>query len=372
MADGFSIRLLDESLTDLSPPLAGFDLTITHRWLRPSRYELSVPDALPSGTLQALLPRANVHGDVVNTAGSTYLVVGSRPYLTMDFPRWQSRTRRWRLVGSDVSMFDHRLVEHFPPGEGYYVTTGAASTRMRAVVQSQVVAPGHPADVVPHLVAPTPAAVGTSGRTEARYQAVSDLLEDIGREGGVGWDVTFDESQFVWAPVPGDDLTDDITIDLDLGTALEMAYEHDQRDAATRVLLAAQGEGVDRYIRAVGGGAGLYRRTMFRDARDVEDSPQRDATLDRRGAEALARTDPGPLMLVEPNTFSDGVRFGEDWGVGDLVTVSNRQLGLAFLARVVEAQVTIRSGLPEVKVAFDRPFPTLEDHRRSEPSFARS
>lgn len=370
MPDGFVVRVLDEGLADLSPPLSGFDLTVTHRWLRPSTYELSVPDSLPA--LAALLPRTNAQGEVLNEDGSTYLVVDGRPYLTADFPRWESRSRKWRLMGSDASMFDHRLVEHFTSGSGYFVTTGAASTRMRALVQSQVVAPADPANTVPHLTAPSPAAVGVTGRTEARYQAVSDVLENIGWDGGVGWDVTFNESQFVWAPVPGEDRTDDITIDLDLGTALSMTYEHDQRAAATRVVIAAQGEGADRYVRIVGGGTGLYRRTMFRDARDVEEGENRDAVLDRRGAETLVQSDPGPLVLVEPNTFSDGVRFGEDWGVGDVVTVSNRQLGLLAPARVMEAEVKVRSGLPEVKVAFDRPFPTLQGRSRSEPSFARS
>jgi hypothetical protein len=367
----WTVRVLDHNLVDLDPPLSDYQLTITERWLRPSIYELSVPDSLP--TLSSLLPATNVHGDTINPGGSTYLVVNGRPYMAADYPSWSSQDRTWTLKGADAAYLDHRLVEHFPAGDGWQVVTGTAAERMHAIVVAQAVDPPVAADKVPHLTAPTPAAAGATGRTEARFQVVSDLLETVGQAGGVGWDVHIDGNQFVWEPVPGDDLTDTVTIDLDLQTALAMGYGHDQRETATRVVLAAQGEGADRTMHVVGGGTGLFRRTTFRDARDVEDSTDVGDTLEVRGLETLTESDPGPAVVVEANPHGQGAVYGVDYRLGDIVTVSNRQVGLNLAARVVEATISPQSGLPDVRVAFDRPFPTLIDRRvRSAPTIARS
>jgi hypothetical protein len=378
VADRPDVRVLDHNLVDLAPPLVDYRLTVVRSWLRPSSYELSVPDTLDADTLRALLPRTNIDGDIINPGGSTYLVIDGRPYLTLDYPAWESDQHQWTLKGADAAMLDHRLVEHFPPGEGWYVTVGSAAERMRTIVQSQVAAAPVVANRVPHLSAPTVVPAGLTGRTEARYQTVSDVLETIGWYGGVGWDVLFHIAEggarsLRWVPLPGRNLTSQVTFSLDLGTALRLAYQYDQREAATRVVLAAQGEGADRTIHVVGGGSGLFRRTTFRDARDVSDeSDDPVALLESRGRETLAERNPGALFLVTPNTAVEGAQYLVDWDLGDVVAVVNPVTSTTHAARVVEVTVTVRSGLPEVQVAFDRPFPSLTVTRWSEPSFARS
>jgi hypothetical protein len=366
----WDIRVLDANLTDLEPPLGAYDLTVTDRWLRPSTYELSIPDTAP--TLRSVLPAETVHGETVNPGGSRYLIINGRPYDSRDYPSWESQSGRWTLRGTDAAMLDHRITEHFPPAAGWYVTVGTAAERMHALVVSQAITPT--ADKVPHLTAPAVLPAGENGRTESRYRILSDELEKIGLAGGVGWDVHYNETAFVWTAVPGVDRTSDIVVSLDLGTALSMSYGHDQRQTATRVVIAAQGEGADRTVTVVGGGTGGTRRTVFRDARDVEDGENVEATLAQRGAETLAESDPGPGLQVEVNTAIVGARYGEDFQLGDIVTVASRHLGLELPGRIVEATVVPRSGLPDVKVAIDRPFPTLIDRNRrlSEPSFARS
>lgn len=366
----WDVRVLDDSLNDLEPPLGAYDLTVTDRWLRPSTYELAISDV--ADNVRSILPAETVHGDLVNPGGSRYLVINGRPYDSRDCPQWDSDSGRWTLRGADAAMLDHRISEHFPSGDGWFVTVGTAAERMRALVQSQAIDP--PDDKVPHLTAPPADPAGQHGRTESRYRVLSDELEKIGLAGGVGWDVHFDGSGLVWHPVAGEDLTDDIVISLSLGTALTMGYSHDQRQTATRVVVAAQGEGADRTVSVVGGGTQGTRRTVFRDARDVEDGEDVEATLQQRAAETMAESDPGPGLTVAVNTSIVGARYGVDFQLGDIVTVAAHNLGLEVAGRIVEATVVPRSGLPDVKIAIDRPFPKLIDRTRrlSEPSFARS
>lgn len=256
-----------------------------------------------------------------------------------------------------------RLVEP-PAGESHDRQTGvAAETAIKHYLRAHAADLAAAARQVPGLVVAADAARGTTVTVNGRYQAVLDLVREIGMVAGLGWEITYDPT--------GDDFVFDVTdgVDRTASVYFDFAFETLERweelasviDAKSVAVVGGQGEGVDRDIATRWSGSeptGFERREAFLDARDVEAGET--TVLAQRGDAFLAATGAETSLEADVHQYG-GFRYREHWDVGDVVTVRNAERALSNPARIVEVTKSFErsAAAPTVTAVLGRPFPTL-------------
>jgi hypothetical protein len=195
---------------------------------------------------------------------------------------------------------------------------------------------------------------------QARYQYVSDLIEQIGMTGGIGWQVLYNGTGFVFDVIPGVDRHASVFFDALFDTAAAQSWYTSDSTTKTFAYVAGQGEGTARTIvtRYTGGSSptGLALRETFIDARDLSDS----GALATRGDGDLAATTVADRFEVVVNPLGS-FKYRADWDLGDLVTIRNSAWGVAKTCRIVDVALSLSGDMttPDVTISLDRAFPTL-------------
>ncbi len=149
----------------------------------------------------------------------------------------------------------------------------------------------------------------------------------------------------------GRDLSAVVNLSTDLGFLTGSDYSWDSRDYCNAALIAGEGEGADRTITTIipSSAKNLNRRELYVDARDL----QRDVDEQTMSEEEYlgALTERGQKKLLEyplyesyecslQLTGQEGFIFGEDYSLGDIVTLTDRKLKVQVQARVKEHQLS--------------------------------
>ena len=131
----------------------------------------------------------------------------------------------------------------------------------------------------------------------------------------------------------------------DFDNILSQNYYNSDLDLKTVAYVAGEGEGVNRAIQQVNNASGLFRREQYVDARDLqrtyfdENGDQQTlveddylSSLTNRGLENLSNR----LTVESFEATVDDVqyRLGTDYGLGDLVTFQDSELGVTLNVRV--------------------------------------
>ncbi|MFF4223187.1 siphovirus ReqiPepy6 Gp37-like family protein [Streptomyces abikoensis] len=176
-----------------------------------------------------------------------------------------------------------------------------------------------------------------------RFDNLRDAVKPLAESGGLGWRNVYDpETRTIRLEVaPVVDRTDTVRFSPDLGNLKQFVYSM-TAPKATRVIVAAQGEGKDRYIRTyVDEEAEAYWGLpveTFVDARDVPVKKGQDgnptlvgdsdsgttldsalALMDQRGRDTLALNQAQGNLQVYP-VDTPQCTFGVHWWLGDRVT----------------------------------------------------
>lgn len=128
-------------------------------------------------------------------------------------------------------------------------------------------------------------------------------------------------------------------------------YKYDTTALKTTALIGGEGEGTERFCVMVGDAAsGLARREVFVDAssqskkyKDDADKEQTytnaeyTAILKSTGSQNLAQLSTVQTFKGEIDVMNSGYVFGEDFSVGDIVTVHDVDLGAAINTRILTA-----------------------------------
>lgn len=140
-------------------------------------------------------------------------------------------------------------------------------------------------------------------------------------------------------------------------------------------LVAGEGEGQDRQLVTVGGGAGLDRYELYVDARDLQSSQHVDGEeipippeqyqemLVKRGETKLAECSELQTFDSKINVRGN-LRYKRDFDLGDVVTVTNKNWGVTVNTRITEIEEVYEFGKQEVYCMFGNSVPTLVDKIR--------
>jgi hypothetical protein len=186
--------------------------------------------------------------------------------------------------------------------------------------------------------------------TNMQMQFTGDnLLESISKlceTYNIGFKVTLNAlNQFVFSLYEGIDRTYDQSINPwvifsdKFDNLLSSEYEENYQNIATAVLVAGEGEGLDRKTAWVTNNAtGLNRREIYDDSRNIQsnDGQISDAEymklLQEAGKEGLTSY----VAAFTGNVYFENITYKEDINVGDLCVIENSRWGIHMNSRLVE------------------------------------
>lgn len=212
------------------------------------------------------------------------------------------------------------------------------------------------------------------GTYRARYQYVSEILNEIGVAASLGWEVrlNYATGQYVFEVLPGVNRAtsvggDRVYFDPEFGTARTQQWVTGNLGQKTIARVLGQGEGAARTVivtwlgQAAGAPepTGMGRRELVIDARDLVTTDG----LVQRGQAKLAETLATNSFAIEVNQYGQ-FRYQRDWNLGDLVVVRNRDWGIQQTGQIVSVKARLESKAgttPAITIEIGRPAPTLRD-----------
>ncbi|MDV2883845.1 siphovirus ReqiPepy6 Gp37-like family protein [Alkalihalophilus pseudofirmus] len=268
-----------------------------------------------------------------------------------------------------------------PPNGSYDRLTANVETIMKQYVTNNVVTPADHERIIEQIeVAPTQNR-GLSLFSQTRYKNLADELESLSLVSGIGWFLRLDRGNQKWIfdVEEGRDLTAGQTENppvifsptfKNLKSSQYVTSDLNLRNVA---YVAGQGEGEARRVEEVGGGSGLDRYELFVDARDIEEadedgdpipSNEIQIRLRDRGNQALSEAE--SEVFFEAQILTTGpFKYEEDWKLGDIVTIQNKQWGLLMDARITEVKEVYQASGMVLEVVFGNSMPTLTEKIKS-------
>lgn len=336
--------------------------TWTRHFFRPGSLTLLVNRNATGADLLALRSFVALDDDEDGVIDRAYLI--EQIELVLD--ENGQATEMVQVWGRDVLALPRIVIP--PDGQSHDAQNGiVAETSIKHYVDDHA-GPSAPANrQIPNLVIATDQGRGTADTERARYHDLVAILERISLRSGMGYEVTFDPTvpEHVFDVVPGVDRSGSVFLDVDFDTVRQQKWLSSEMAQRTFAVVAGQGEGSARTIAetflAGTEPAGLDRRELFVDARDIEDGAD-TVPHEERGKAKLAETESSDLFETDVAQFGS-FRYREHFDLGDLVTVRNTRWGLEQSARIVTvtSDMTPALSLRTVKVELGRPFPTIKD-----------
>lgn len=169
----------------------------------------------------------------------------------------------------------------------------------------------------------------------------------------------------IFEVVEGTNKTSEIELSTVYGDILTSSYFYNPIDERTIARVGGEGEGSERMYEVAGDEAkiGLNRKELFIDARDLQSTYQEDGQevvipveeykemLRVRGREYLDKN--APLETFESRIRVLGnVQFilGEDYLLGDVITIRDKDIGVTTFSRVVSIEEEISSSGYKVSI----------------------
>jgi Siphovirus ReqiPepy6 Gp37-like protein/Collagen triple helix repeat (20 copies) len=245
------------------------------------------------------------------------------------------------------------------PGQSYDRLTASAETIMKGYVERNAVNTSQER-IIPDLTIAPNQNRGNSLFYQTRFKPLHEELEKISLATGIGWDVFFNGNGYVFDVVEGRNLTTNqkdnppVIFSAEFDNVKEQKFVESSLDYKNVAIVAGQGEGADREVVIVGNESGINRNEVFIDARDVENN----ANLPSRGEQKLSEYAKVESFETQVLTYGPFI-YGEDWDLGDIVTVQNAKKTRTAHVRVVEVTEITETNGYRLDVVFGQPMPTI-------------
>ena len=214
---------------------------------------------------------------------------------------------------------------------------------------------------------------GGNIKYDARFQTIAEILEEISLISGLGWSVVLDPTnkRLVFQVLEGLDRSfgngenSTVMFSPKFGNIQLISYRNSSVGSKNVNYTAGQGEAQERTVVKVTKDdetyTGLSRREILTDARDLDTADK----LTQRGQGRLAEL--GEEIMLEMENLQTGpFKFGEDFDLGDIVTIEYPDI-ISADVRVLESQIEISAdkGIQN-KLILGREFPDLINIRKIE------
>lgn len=259
---------------------------------------------------------------------------------------------------------------------GLYEKSGSVVDIIEDLVRSQVIAPNIPERSIPDMsLGVSSGGGGESIRFQSTGGVVGEKVEELCGTRDLGYKVEYRpiSKKMTFSVYQGLDRSllqstlSPCVFSYEFENLLSSRYLNDHQSHKNVALVAGEGEGLARKTTSVGSGSGKDRFEVFVDARDLSSMNQQGEStplseylkiLSQRGLETLSEYPICENFEATINSFGNLV-YGEDFFLGDLVTVQDRLLGVQINARVMEVRHEIGSSGESLIITFGYERPTL-------------
>lgn len=244
-----------------------------------------------------------------------------------------------------------------------------SETIIKAYVDSQAVNPADENRKFPRLVLMPDLWRGVEMRWSSRFERLDETLKKIGEYSGMGYDILLDTAQerFLFDVIEKKDKTlgsdDPIVFSADFGNISDVKYKSDSKSLINAAYVGGAGEDEERFILTVFPSAnaptGFERRELWLDCGSI-DTP--DALI-YEGQHKLAdkkRSESVTAAVLDSGPFI----YGQDWDLGDVVTVQSKRLGVELDSQITAVKETFEQKKTSVSVTFGSKSKTLLDEIR--------
>ena len=188
--------------------------------------------------------------------------------------------------------------------------------------------------------------IATTMKAQYTGKNLLETICDICKTYGIGYKVTLnDENEFVFQLYEGIDHTYDQSVNPWVifsdryDNLLSSEYQESYQDIATAVLVAGEGEGLDRKTAWVtDGSTGISRHEIYKDQKNIRSNDgeigdeEYQELLEEAGEELLTKY----TTAFAGTVYFDSIKYKEDVNVGDLCVIENSQWGISINSRLVE------------------------------------
>jgi hypothetical protein len=224
--------------------------------------------------------------------------------------------------------------------------TGKVSACINQLVTDNIINPSISARQITNFTIDRTYTSNSSMQAQYTGKNLLETISEICETYGIGFKVTFDENNnFVFALYEGIDRTYDqnentwVIFSDQYDNLISSNYEENYRDIITAVLVAGEGEGLDRKtLWVTDGSTGLDRHELYKDQRNLQsnDGEISDAEyqniLKESGEESLTTY----TTAFTGSVYFDNIKYREDVNLGDLCVIENSRWGIYINTRLVE------------------------------------
>lgn len=236
----------------------------------------------------------------------------------------------WTIKGYDDSLILGERLAYPDPSENdvsaqttdFDESSGPAETVLKDYVDQNLVS-GPIVRQVDNLVLETDLGRGSTVYGRARFNVLQEMFFDLAQSGGVGYTIKQEGNDLVFSVYEPEDKSALVKLDIDNGLLTSSSYSF-LAPSLTRAIVGGAGEAVERLFYEGSNfdstsAESLWGRRIehFVDARSSKEATD----LAQKAEEALV--DEGKTRVNISVTPSDNqtMLFGEDWGLGDTITV---------------------------------------------------
>ncbi len=210
---------------------------------------------------------------------------------------------------------------------------------------------------------------GLTLKWQSRYKNLDEELESISKLSNLGWHIYLDFNLKKWIfdvyegknRAVNQSTNPPVIFSPEFDNVKSQEYIDSLMDYGNYAIVAGQGEGVNREIITIGSDeTGLDKHVIFVDARDLEKS----SDLPVRGE--LKLSEHKRILSFQSELLPNGAfKYEEDWNLGDVVTVQNKDLNITMDTRITEVTEIYEAGGFKLNVIFGNSLPTLREKLKS-------
>ena len=217
---------------------------------------------------------------------------------------------------------------------------------INTLIQQNIISPTIPERKIPNFVIGSYTITSTSIQAQFDGENLLETISELCKTYAIGMKVTLNSShEFVFSLYEGVDHTYNqnerpyIIFSNDYDNLHSSEYEENYKSVVTAVLVAGEGEGVNRKTSwATDGETGLNRYELYDDSRSISsnDGQISDADyqklLQEAGKESLTKY----TTAFSGSVSFDNIKYKEDVNLGDLCVIEKSRWGLSINARLLE------------------------------------
>lgn len=268
------------------------------------------------------------------------------------------------VKGTTLKGIIKRRITVPPATQPYDNAIGLQETIIKQLINNNIVNPVDKDRIISNFAIAADKSRGEQDAWRTRYENLADKITEIAEYSELGWDVVLDieNNKFVFDVLEGKNLTADqeenppCIFSVDFDNIKNKHFIRSLLNYKNIGYCGGKGENEDRLIQMLGEVKGLSRREIFIDCSQAEDIIELKS-MGQQKINDYKITESFEAEVLPIGSFV----YGQDWNLGDIVTVMDRKWGIVLNTRVTEVKEIYEVNGFNLECIFGNHIPNLLD-----------